>query len=101
MLKGPFTRTAVSADTPAERRPEIDYPCRWEYKTIGRNEGHMREAVGQIMAAEELDYSLAPSNSSRTGKYCSLILAVIVEDEHHRNRIFAALTAHEHIVMVL
>jgi hypothetical protein len=25
----------------------------------------------------------------------------LVQDETHRNRIFAALTAHEHIVMVL
>jgi putative lipoic acid-binding regulatory protein len=91
----------VSVERPDRRRAEIEYPCRWEYKAIGRSETHVREAVGQVMAAEQLDYALEFSNSSRGGKYCSLVLAVLVQDESHRNRIFAALTAHEHIVMVL
>jgi putative lipoic acid-binding regulatory protein len=91
----------VNIEQPDPRRLEIVYPCRWEYKTIGRSEAQVREAVGQIMAAEQADYALEFSNSSRGGKYCSLVLAVPVQDEAHRNRIFAALTAHEHILMVL
>ncbi len=91
----------MSVERPERRRPEIEYPCRWEYKAIGRDEAEVRAAVGQVMAAEELEFALELSNSSRGGKYCSLVLAVPVKDEAHRNRIFAALTAHEHIVMVL
>ena len=91
----------LSPASPDDQPPEIEYPCRWEYKTIGRSEELMREAVGQIMVAERLEYALDRSNTSRTGKYCSLVLAVVVETEEHRNRIFAALAGHEHIVMVL
>ena len=61
---------------PEGRGPEIEYPCRWEYKTIGRSEVLMRQAVGRIMAAEELEFSLELSNTSRTGKYCSLAIVL-------------------------
>jgi uncharacterized protein len=82
-------------------RPEIEYPCRWEYKTIGRSEELMRRAVVQIMAVEELQYSVELSNSSRSGKYCSLVVGVTVGSEDHRNRIFAALSAHGDIMIVM
>jgi uncharacterized protein len=91
----------MSDDTPDTDQLEIEYPCRWEYKTIGRSEDQMRGAVGAIMAGEELEYSLALSNTSRQGKYCSLQIAVTVADEDQRNRIFAALSAHGDILIVL
>lgn len=89
------------AEPPEAERPEIEYPCRWEYKAIGRNEELMRAAVTEIMAAEDLPYTLDFSNASRTGRFCSLLLAVVVQDEVHRNRVFSALVENEHIVMVL
>ena len=82
-------------------RLEIEYPCRWEYKPIGRSEELMRQAVGRIMAGEEPSYSVELSNSSRTGKYCSLLIGVLVASEDHRNRIFAALNAEREIMIVL
>lgn len=92
---------ALPSDDAACRRPEIEYPCRWEYKTIGPSAELMRQAVGQVMLVEGLEYALEASNSSRGGKYHSLCLAVTVASEDHRNRIFASLSAHDDIVFVL
>ena len=64
-------------------KPEIVYPCRWEYKTIGADEDEMRAAIAEIVVY--LDHSLSSSNTSRTGRYCSLLLAVTVRSESHRN----------------
>ena len=82
-----------------EGRPVIEYPCQWEYKAIGWDEASMREAIVEIMADRE--HELSFSRASRTGRYCSLLLAVVVESEDHRDAIFRALQAHRHIRMVL
>lgn len=79
--------------------PKIDYPCQWEYKTIGPDEARMREAIAQIM--EGLEHTVQSANVSRTGKYCSLLLLVEVVSESHRNDIFAALSNHESIRVVI
>jgi putative lipoic acid-binding regulatory protein len=83
----------------AEDRPIIEYPCSWEFKAIGWDEGSMREAIAEIMADRRHDLSF--SRASRSGRYCSLLLVVTVDSEDHRNSIFAALQAHRHIRMVL
>jgi putative lipoic acid-binding regulatory protein len=82
-----------------EGHPLIQYPCTWEYKAIGWDEDSMREAIAEIMADRPHDLSF--SRSSRSGRYCSLLLVVTVESEDHRNRIFQALQGHRHIRMVL
>ena len=84
----------LSADT-----PEIVYPCRWEYKAIGADETEMRAAIAEIVV--DLEHSLSSSNTSRTGRYCSLLLSVTVQSESHRNELFAALQGHPQIKMVL
>ncbi len=83
----------------AAGRPIIEYPCPWEYTAIGCDEGLMREAIAEIMA--DCPHDVSFSHSSRTGRYCSLLLAVTVESEDQRIAIFAALKGHRHIRMVL
>ena len=83
----------------AEGRPVIEYPCPWEYKAIGWNEGSMREAIAEIMADRVHEVSFSRTSSS--GRYCSLLLVVTVESEGHRNEIFKALHEHRHICRVL
>jgi putative lipoic acid-binding regulatory protein len=82
-----------------EGRPEIVYPCRWEYKTIGTSRELMEAAIIEIV--EDLDYTLGFSNVSRHGKYCSMVLVVQVQSEEHRNSIFESLRTHRDIRMVL
>ena len=83
----------------AEDRPAIQYPCAWEYKAIGWDLDSMREAIAEIMTDQQHQVSF--SRTSRTGRYCSMLLEVTVESEDHRNAIFRALQEHRHIRMVL
>ena len=32
-----------------ERQLEIEYPCSWNFKIIGREEEHMRRAIAEIV----------------------------------------------------
>ena len=87
-----------------EQRPEIVYPCRWEYKVIGSSRECMEAAIVAIVQDlnyTRLDYTLDFSHASSTGKYCSFLLVVTVEDEEHRNAIFEALEKHNDVRMVL
>ncbi len=80
-------------------RPEIDYPCRWSYKVVGESEDRLRVAVGGVVG--KTDHTLELSNTSRTGKYVSLALDVLVRDEEQRRGIGQALHEHEDVRLVL
>ncbi|MDE2799199.1 MAG: DUF493 domain-containing protein [Gemmatimonadota bacterium] len=82
-----------------ERQPEIEYPCLWNFKIIGREEKHMRRAIAKIVG--DSDYTLTFSNQSRYGKYRSLNLDMVVLDESHRLNIYEALRHHRSIQIVL
>jgi|GEM_PF-5368058 len=53
--------------------------CTWIYKIFGTDQARRCEAVAGIIPGR--DYSLTPSNSSRTGKYPCMNLAVGVSGE--------------------
>ncbi|HOD81593.1 MAG: hypothetical protein BWX88_02976 [Planctomycetes bacterium ADurb.Bin126] len=80
-------------------RPDIEYPCRWEYTIIGRSHPQVRGAAEA--AAGGVEFELLESHVSRGGKYCSMTLHVVVEDEAQRDRIFLALREHPDVVMVI
>ena len=80
-------------------KPEVSYPCQWDFKVIGTDEPALRRAIEQIVA--DRAYQLNVSNRSRGGKYCSLKLTVQVEDEANRNAIFKALSDHNDVTTLL
>ncbi len=80
-------------------KPELTYPCLWEYKIIGASQHDIEQAVTEVMAGKE--YELDASNISKGGKYCSALLKVIVPDEKTRRGLFTRLKAHGLVVMVL
>ena len=84
---------------PIGGKPEIDYPCQWEFKVIGTDEAALRRAIGQIVG--DRVHQLSVSNRSSGGKYCSLRLEVHVEDEASRNALFEALRDHEDVTTLL
>jgi len=86
----------MSAD---KHQPAIAYPCRWDYKIIGTDTGRIRAVIAVAVAGAE--HTVADSNRSHTGKYCSVALTVAVRDEAHRNQIFMALRGHPDVIMVL
>jgi putative lipoic acid-binding regulatory protein len=77
----------------------VTYPCRWRYQIVGASEEGLREAVACAAAGHA--YSVTFSRRSRTGKYCSLHLELVVVDEAHRNGVFEALRDHREVRFVL
>jgi putative lipoic acid-binding regulatory protein len=86
----------MSAD---KHKPLITYPCRWDYKIIGADAGRIRAVIAAVVT--DAEHTVADSNRSRGGKYCSVALTVTVRDEAHRNQVFMALRGHRDVIMVL
>lgn len=81
------------------KKPQIDYPCKWPYKIIGESVEEMIAAVEEVLI--NLDYDLTPSNISRKGKYFSLNIIVDVPSEIMRDLIFQKLSKHPAIKFVI
>ena len=81
------------------KKPNIIYPCDWEYKVIGTDVDEMIKAIEFI--TEGMDYKISSSNVSTKGKYFSLNLKVFVTSEVIRDIIFAKLKDCEFVKMVL
>jgi hypothetical protein len=81
------------------KKPQIEYPCKWPYKIIGKSVEEMINAVEEVVVG--LEYDLTPSNISRKGKYFSLNISVVVPSEIVRDLIFQKLSAHPAINFVI
>ena len=81
------------------QKAKIEYPCKWSYKIIAGQKEQIEVAVEKICKSYE--YELQHSNSSKKGKYISMNLTAVVEDESQRVAIFKQLEEHEDIKMVL
>ena len=82
-----------------DQKLELEYPCNWTYKVITEHEDHTKEAVIEVVC--ERIHSLKHSNISKSGKYVSMNLELLVHNEEDRNFIYEALKAHQKIKMVL
>lgn len=82
-----------------EEKLELDYPCSWAYKLIASEKIALQEAIHDVI--EEREHKLTHSNNSKTGKYVSMNLELLVHNEDDRNFIYEALKAHSNIKMVL
>jgi putative lipoic acid-binding regulatory protein len=83
----------------SEQKVVIEYPCNWCYKVIATEKAALEQAIHDVI--EERDHSLNASNKSKTGKYISMNLDVLVHNEDDRTFIFDALKRHQDIKMVL
>lgn len=78
---------------------ELTYPCSWTYKLIGYEKEAIQKAIHDVIIEREHD--LVHSNKSKTGKYVSMNLDLVIQNEDERNFIYEALKAHQNIKMVL
>lgn len=89
----------------SESPPTIDYPRPWDFKIIGTNEPSLRAAVQQCLTAclpdDGREYELQPSRTSRDGRYLSLHLRLVVQDQAERDAIFLALGDHDDVRLVI
>jgi len=83
----------------SKEKLELEYPCNWTYKVIGREREVLEKAVRDVVC--ERTHSLVHSNQSCSGKYLSMNLDLLVHNEEDRNFIYEALKAHQNIKMVL
>lgn len=83
----------------SQNKPEITYPCDWEYKIIGFTPEDMSKATERILIGRE--YRINMSNVSRTGKYSSLTVSLNVKSEEDRLKIFQNLSEEPAIKMVI
>ncbi|MBC8237429.1 MAG: DUF493 domain-containing protein [Helicobacteraceae bacterium] len=77
----------------------LEYPTSWSYKLIGHEKEAIQKAIHDVILQRE--HSLNHSNNSKTGKYVSMNLDLVIQNEDERNFIYEALKAHQDIKMVL
>jgi putative lipoic acid-binding regulatory protein len=78
---------------------ELTYPCTWSYKLIGHEKEAIQKAIHEVIL--EREHNLNHSNVSKTNKYISMNLDLLVHNEDDRNFIYEALKSHQNIKMVL
>ncbi len=82
-----------------QERPELDYPCTWEYKVIGEDCNLLEEAI--ISACSPLGVKISYSHSSSSGKYHSLNAELEVPTEEVRLAIYERLKSSPAIKVIL
>ncbi|MCF7871273.1 MAG: DUF493 domain-containing protein [Candidatus Omnitrophica bacterium] len=80
-------------------KPDINYPCDWGYKIIGKDERLLRKIAADVI--NDRDYSIILSRKSKAGNYVSLDIKTKVLDEADRNKIFSDLSSSSAVKIVL
>ena len=83
----------------SKQKLELTYPCGWTYKLIGYEKKAIQKAIHEVIL--EREHTLTHSNASKSGKYVSMNLDLVITNEDERNFIYEALKAHQNIKMVL
>lgn len=81
------------------KKPQIDYPCLWQYKVIGTAMHEILEAINSVVG--DSDHTINESNKSSNGKYLSINLEMEVHSEDMRNLIFTELQRHPSLKMII
>jgi hypothetical protein len=81
------------------KKPDIVYPCEWEYKVIGTDKSKLEEII--ITACLPNTPSIVLSNMSSRGRYYSLNATLQVESEEMRLAIFKRIMQHPEVKMVI
>ncbi|SFV59335.1 Proposed lipoate regulatory protein YbeD [hydrothermal vent metagenome] len=82
-----------------DKKLELEYPCNWCYKVIGSEKEALQKAVKDVV--DERTHTLVDSNKSKTGKFVSMNLDMLVHNDDDRQFIYDALKKHQDIKMVL
>ena len=81
------------------RKPDISYPCQWEYKVIGKDRAVLEEII--LASCAPATPVITLSNVSSSGRYYSLNATLVVESEEMRNAIFNRIQQHREVKMVI
>ncbi len=81
------------------KKPEINYPCQWQYTVIGSAEHEILEAISCVIGDRE--HTICASKKSSGGKFLSVHLELEVHSEDMRNFIFTELQRHPSLKMII
>ena len=82
-------------------KPRIDYPCSWQYKIIGESCEEIRRVVEMAVQKKKKPFELIKSNVSSGGRYVSMNLELIVENEEQRLALYRVIAANPAIKVVI
>lgn len=91
-----FAKNNSSLET---KKPDITYPCTWQYKVIGLNPETTKNVIKKACAPDEVTITF--SHMSSSGKYHSFNAELLVNNEEQRLRIYQTLHNHPDIKIVL
>lgn len=80
-------------------RPEINYPCSWQYKVIGEDREALIRAIKECV--QEKAHLLTDSKKSSSGRYVSMNLELVVTSEENRLEIFNTLAGDPAVKVVI
>jgi uncharacterized protein len=81
------------------RKVEVDYPCDWPYKVIGRNDDRLEGSIHEALV--DVEYRLNESKRSSAGSYVSFEVVASVRDERQRYWIYNRLRSLPSVKVVL
>jgi putative lipoic acid-binding regulatory protein len=81
----------------------FEFPCDYQVKAMGHDDGSFRETVIDILSRHcaSIDHERIVCRASRNGKYLSVSVTIEAQSREHLDAIYAALTAHEKVLMRL
>ncbi len=82
-----------------KEKPDITYPCNWQYKVIGKNPEAVKKAILDICAPAPVQILF--SHASSSGKYHSFNAELEIQSEEQRLAIYQSLHNHKEIKIVL
>ena len=82
-----------------EEKLELTYPCDWEYKVMCFAEIEIEPLVTEVI--KDRDFTIKKGNISKTGKYQSYNITLLVHNDDDRVELFGLFKQHEHVAMVL
>lgn len=90
-------------DKATQEAPGFQFPCAYQIKAMGRNDGRFTDVVVDIIGQHcaQVDHHSVVSKPSRNGKYLSVSITIEAHSHAHLDNLYAALTAHEKVLMRL
>lgn len=82
-----------------QQRPEIRYPTHWSYTVVGEGEAVLMEHIE--VALEGAEHRKTTSRHSQSGRYTSIEVTLVVQDEEQRLVVFRKLQDHPAVRVVI
>jgi putative lipoic acid-binding regulatory protein len=83
--------------------PGFEFPCDYEIKAMGLDDGRFHEVVIEIVErhCETIRMDTLRTRASRAGKYVSVSLVIVADGREQLDAIYDDLTSHDKVLMRL